>query len=102
MHNLKPKHRQQPHSLLAAASPIPITPLITRTALARVMDCSTKHITELTSAGVLPPPVRVGKRVYWRASTIEQWIDEQIEGYTVRGRRIARAHRHRRTRRAQA
>lgn len=42
--------------------------------LARVLNCSERHIWSLLASGRLPPPARLGKSVRWCPSRIANWI----------------------------
>jgi excisionase family DNA binding protein len=43
-------------------------------AVARELDCSTRHVYRLADNGRMPPPVRLGALVRWPRLTLEEWI----------------------------
>ena len=43
-------------------------------AVARLLDCSPRHVCRLSDAGRMPSPVRVGTLVRWQRISIEDWI----------------------------
>ena len=45
-------------------------------AVAAKLGCSPRTVYRLTNAGKLPPPVRLGSLVRWRAAEIRRWIDD--------------------------
>jgi excisionase family DNA binding protein len=51
------------------------TELLTRQELCSRLKLSKRTISRLLSCGKLPPAVRLGHSVRWRADEIDQWID---------------------------
>jgi excisionase family DNA binding protein len=49
-------------------------PLVNVREVARLLNCSTRHVFRLTDAGHLPSPVRLGALVRWRKTDVDQWI----------------------------
>ncbi len=43
-------------------------------AVADTLHCSTRHVSRMCDAGKMPPPVRLGALVRWRASDIGEWV----------------------------
>ena len=43
-------------------------------AVARLLDCSARHVYRLADAGRMPRPVRIGTLVRWSRQAIESWI----------------------------
>jgi excisionase family DNA binding protein len=43
--------------------------------VAKAMQCSDRHVTNLRKEGRIPKPSRLGASVRWPRKTIEQWID---------------------------
>lgn len=79
------RHTKPPNVLLLAAIiNAPIDRLVTRRSLAKTLDCSTRQVTRLITAGVLPPPFRIAGRVYWRPQAIQCWLKAHS---TKQGRR---------------
>jgi excisionase family DNA binding protein len=42
--------------------------------VAKLLDCSVRHIYRLADGGRMPPPLKLGALVRWRRSDIEQWL----------------------------
>jgi excisionase family DNA binding protein len=45
-------------------------------AVARMLDCSWRHIYRMADSGRLPRPIRLGSLVRWRKSDLDQWLAE--------------------------
>jgi excisionase family DNA binding protein len=45
-------------------------------AVARMLDCSWRHIYRMADSGRLPRPIRLGSLVRWRKSDLDQWLPE--------------------------
>lgn len=45
-------------------------------AVAKMLDCSFRHVYRLSEAGRMPGPVRLGALVRWSKSAIEDWISQ--------------------------
>ena len=58
------------HGLLADTTPA----LLDVRAVARLLDCSTRHVYRLTDSDGMPTPVRLGALVRWNRNEIERWI----------------------------
>jgi excisionase family DNA binding protein len=43
-------------------------------AVARLLNCSKRHIYRMSDAGRMPTPVRIGSLVRWRRGDIESWL----------------------------
>jgi excisionase family DNA binding protein len=43
-------------------------------AVARLLDCSTRHVYRLADTGRMPPPVRLGALVRWRRQDLDAWL----------------------------
>ncbi|MFL5341881.1 MAG: helix-turn-helix transcriptional regulator [Gemmataceae bacterium] len=43
-------------------------------AVARLLNCSTRHVYRLSDMGKMPAPVRVGALVRWQRQAIEEWV----------------------------
>ncbi|GMU81503.1 MAG: hypothetical protein AMXMBFR47_13740 [Planctomycetota bacterium] len=48
--------------------------LIAVDAVAKLCDCSPRHIYRLSAEGLMPRSVRLGKTARWRRSEIQRWI----------------------------
>ncbi len=42
--------------------------------IAKVLNCSSRHVYRMVDAGRMPPPVRLGALVRWSRQAIEDWI----------------------------
>ena len=42
--------------------------------VARLLNCSVRHLRRLADRGAMPRPLRLGCLVRWRRSEIEQWV----------------------------
>jgi excisionase family DNA binding protein len=56
---------------LSEASPVA---LLDVRAVARLLDCSPRHVYRLADAGRMPAPVRIGALVRWSRQAIDDWI----------------------------
>src|SRR5690348_10946534 len=43
--------------------------------LARLLQCSKRHLAAMHSSGRLPRPIRLGRSVRWRADELRAWLD---------------------------
>ena len=48
--------------------------LLTIQQVADLLNCSTRHVYRLVSAGKMPAPCKLGALLRWYRHTIEQWI----------------------------
>ena len=48
--------------------------MLTTRDVARLLQCSDRHVTNLRDRGRIPPPVKLGTTVRWSRRAIEQWI----------------------------
>ncbi len=65
----------RPH---ANITPIPqvdtqIPPLLNKVSLCEQLSISPRTLENMVSAGTFPPPVRVGKHVYWSEVAVVAW-----------------------------
>ncbi len=44
-------------------------------AVAKMLDCSTRHVRRLADAGLMPRSLKLGTLVRWRKADIQDWID---------------------------
>jgi predicted DNA-binding transcriptional regulator AlpA len=42
--------------------------------VAKLLDCSERHVTRLQEAGLMPAPIRLGRLCKWSRKVIEAWI----------------------------
>ena len=56
------------------AAPAEPPALLDVRAVARILNCSTRHVHRLRETGRMPAPVRVGVLVRWSRQTIQDWI----------------------------
>ncbi len=61
-----------PIKLASAVEPA----LLDDRAVARMLDCSWRHIYRMADAGRLPRPIRFGSLVRWRKCDLDQWLSE--------------------------
>jgi predicted DNA-binding transcriptional regulator AlpA len=50
--------------------------MLTSRDVARLMQCSDKHVTNLRKQGRMPPCIKLGTLVRWPRKIIEDWIAE--------------------------
>lgn len=50
-----------------------ITELVDKATLCKRLNISARTIENMVSGGTFPPPVRVGKRVYWSEIAVRNW-----------------------------
>jgi excisionase family DNA binding protein len=43
--------------------------------VAATLQCSTRHVYRLSSAGQMPAPCKLGTLVRWRRRAVEEWIE---------------------------
>lgn len=43
--------------------------------LAELLECSARTVQRHVGDGLIPPPVRIGRLVRWRAAEIDNWLD---------------------------
>jgi prophage regulatory protein len=51
----------------------PLICLLSKTVLCARLDISARTVENLVKAGRFPPPVRIGKYVYWSEKSISGW-----------------------------
>lgn len=44
--------------------------------VARLADCSTRHVYRLVERGLMPAPVKVGRLTRFRREQVERWISD--------------------------
>lgn len=55
-------------------------------AVAKLLQCSPRHVYRLSDGGRMPPPRKLGALVRWSARDIESWITEGCPSVrTVKG-----------------
>ena len=42
--------------------------------VAKIIQCSDRHVSNLRKAGRIPPPVKLGELVRWPRRVIDEWI----------------------------
>jgi len=50
--------------------------LFTMKDVARLLRVSVRSVRRMKKTGVLPPAIEIGRSSYWKATVIEQWIDD--------------------------
>ncbi len=48
--------------------------LLTVQQVAKLINCSTRHVRRLADRGAMPHPVRIGTLIRWRRDEIERWV----------------------------
>jgi excisionase family DNA binding protein len=59
---------------LTAPAPELVAALLDVRAVAKLLDCSPRHVYRLSDGGSMPSPVRLGALVRWRRQDIETWL----------------------------
>ena len=54
----------------------PAAKLLDVEAVAKLLNCSKRHVYRLADAGRMPAPVRLGALVRWSRTAIDQWVSE--------------------------
>ena len=67
--------------------PAALPSLLDVRAVAKLLDCSERHIYRLRDAGRMPPPVRLGALVRWSRQAVEDWIAAGCPATRRAGRR---------------
>ena len=52
-------------------------------AVAHLLSIGTRTVWRLVSAGKLPPPITIGRSKRWPRQLIEEFVNQQIEGWTA-------------------
>lgn len=55
----------------------PLLNLIPASEVARVCDMSMRSLRRAITAGQLPPPIRIRRRLFFRAGDLKRWLDGQ-------------------------
>ena len=58
----------------ATATPPTEPALIDVKAVAKLLNCSARHITRLDDAGQMPPAIKLGRLSRWNRETVLAWI----------------------------
>jgi excisionase family DNA binding protein len=53
---------------------VALNTLLTASDVAGIIGCSSRSITRMVDAGLIPEPVRLGKLARWPRQQFEQWI----------------------------
>jgi len=51
----------------------PIAALLQKSDLCERLNLSLRTLENMVKAGTFPPPVRIGKRVYWSEAAVNTW-----------------------------
>jgi len=54
-------------------NPMSVTPLLGKQELCERLTVSERTIENMVKAGSFPPPVRVGKHVFWSEAAVRRW-----------------------------
>jgi excisionase family DNA binding protein len=55
-------------------------------AVARLLDCSSRHVYRLADAGKMPAPIKLGALVRWRRQDIDAWLAGGCKPVRMTGR----------------
>lgn len=58
-----------------AVKPVPVTTLLTRDEVAEILRVHPRDLRRLVLAGEFPAGIKVGRRLRWRRTTLEKWLD---------------------------
>jgi excisionase family DNA binding protein len=70
--------------MTTTATPIEPAQLLDVAAVARLLDCSQRHVWRLTDSGEFPRPVSVGRLKRWPRSSVLAWIESQTAAVSRR------------------
>lgn len=42
--------------------------------VAKLLNCSRRHVMRLSRSPAMPPPIRLGKLLRWSRTTLDEWI----------------------------
>ena len=54
--------------------------LLSKKKLRQMIGFSFAHMARMVAAGTLPKPVRIGHRVFWAESEVQDWIRNHLNG----------------------
>jgi predicted DNA-binding transcriptional regulator AlpA len=57
-------------------------------AVARLLDCSPRHVYRLADAGSMPPPVKIGALSRWLRRAIDEWIAGGCKSVRAAGKAV--------------
>jgi excisionase family DNA binding protein len=67
-------------------NPADETALLDVRAVARLLDCSVRHVYRLSEMGLMPAPIKLGTLVRWSRRAIDEWIATGCKPATTAGR----------------
>ncbi|OYV74767.1 MAG: hypothetical protein B7Z66_15375 [Chromatiales bacterium 21-64-14] len=60
--------------------------LLSLTTVAELLDVPKSTLYAWIRKNEIAPPVKLGKRLYWKRAYIDAWVDQRFEGKKPRGR----------------
>jgi predicted DNA-binding transcriptional regulator AlpA len=60
----------------ALAAPAEPPALLDVRAVARLLDCSPRHVYRMSDSGRMPRPIKLGASIRWRRLELSRWIDD--------------------------
>lgn len=58
--------------------------LLTNRDVARLLQCSERHVRDLAREGYLPPPIKFGRLARWRRADVDEAIEKLANARTKR------------------
>ena len=59
-------------------NPIPVLTLLKKTEVCERLSLSLRTLESMVKAGTFPPPVRMGKHVYWSQVALANWTTRRF------------------------
>ena len=63
-----------------------LPPMLDVGTVAKLLDCSGRHVYRLSDSDRMPRPLKIGSLVRWRKDDIRQWIDDGCPSHRKGGR----------------
>ena len=63
-----------------------LPPMLDVRTVAKLLDCSGRHVYRLSDSDRMPRPIKLGSLVRWRKNLIFQWIDDGCPSMRKGGR----------------
>jgi excisionase family DNA binding protein len=71
---------------VTAPAPEPDTLLLDVRAVAKMLNCSPRHVYRLADAGRMPAPIKLGSLVRWSRQSLEEWLAAGCKPVRTAGR----------------
>jgi predicted DNA-binding transcriptional regulator AlpA len=72
---------------LAALAGLPDDAAVDVRPVSRLLACSARHVWRLVDAGLMPPPLALGRLRRWRIGTLRDWLRQGARPVRQEGRR---------------